>query len=164
VKLRRKEKSIIADKTKMFDLFTRMLNRSQKAEDFELTKYAQEAADFWTLMMLEEHHNDQICINRMYDMQDACQTWLDELLLILEGRVHADAPEEIETLIAKLSTLEKQLKEMHEEDSEKSERMAVDKDQIQQLKARVAVIDRELEVAALVSELDVICSRICDYL
>ena len=40
--------------------------------------------------------------------------------------------------------------------------MAVDKDQIQQLKARVAVIDRELEVAALVSELDVICSRICE--
>jgi len=86
VKLRRKEKSIIADKTKMFDLFTRMLNRSQKAEDFELTKYAQEAADFWTLMMLEEHHHDQIFINNMYDMQDACQTWLDELLFILERR------------------------------------------------------------------------------
>ena len=86
MKLRRKEKSIIADKTKMFDLFTRMLNRSQKAEDFELTKYAQEAADFWTLMMLEEHHHDQIFINNMYDMQDACQTWLDELLFILERR------------------------------------------------------------------------------
>jgi hypothetical protein len=89
VKLRRKEKSIIADKTKMFDLFTRMLNRSQKAEDFELTKYAQEAADFWTLMMLEEHHHDQIFINNMYDMQDACQTWLDVLLFILERRAHA---------------------------------------------------------------------------
>jgi hypothetical protein len=98
VKLRRKEKSIIADKTKMFDLFTRMLNRSQKAEDFELTKYAQEAADFWTLMMLEEHHHDQIFINNMYDMQDACQTWLDELLFILEGRAHAGATKEIKEL------------------------------------------------------------------
>ena len=89
MKLRRKEKSIIADKMKMFDLFTRMLNRSQKAQDFELTKYAQEATDFWTLMMLEEHHHDQIFINNMYDMQDACQTWLDELLFILERRAHA---------------------------------------------------------------------------
>ncbi len=98
MKLRRKEKSIIADKTKMFDLFTRILDRSQKAEDFELTKYVQEATDFWTLMMLEEHHNDQICINRMYDMQDACQTWLDELLFILEGRAHAGATKQIKEL------------------------------------------------------------------
>jgi len=94
VKLQRMAKSLIADKTKMFDLFTRMLNRSQKAQDFELTKYAQEATDFWTLMMLEEHHHDQIFINNMYDMQDACKTWLDELMFILERRAHAGATEE----------------------------------------------------------------------
>ena len=84
----------------MFDLFTRMLDRSQKAEDFELTKYVQEATDFWTLMMLEEHHHDQICINKMYDIQDACQTWLDELLFILEGRALAGATKKIKELKA----------------------------------------------------------------
>ena len=98
VKLQRMAKSLIADKTKMFDLFTRILDRSQKARDSELMKYVQEATDFWTLMMLEEHHHDQICINKMYDMQDACQTWLDELLFILEGRAHAGATKEIKEL------------------------------------------------------------------
>jgi predicted nuclease with TOPRIM domain len=98
----------------------------------------------------------------MHDMQDVCQTWLDELLLILEGRVHADATEEIETLIAKLSTLEKQLKNLLEEDSEKSERMAADEDQIEQLKARVAVLEREVEGAALVSARARLLKNICE--
>jgi hypothetical protein len=160
VKLQRMAKSQIADKTMMFDHFTRILDRSQKAEDSELIKYVKEATDFWTLVTLEEYKHNQICIHNMHDMQDVCHTWLDELLLILEGRVHADATEEIETLIAKLSTLEKQLKEMHEEDSEKSERMAVDKDQIDQLKARVAVLDRELQGAALVREHEILCRKI----
>ena len=61
---------------------------------------------------------------------------------------------------AALSTLEKQLKEMHEEDSKKAEKMAVDKDQIEQLKARVAVLDRELQGAALVRKHEVVCRKI----
>ena len=158
--LQRIAKSLITKKINMFDLFTRILDHSKKSKDSELTKYVQEATDFWTLLMLEEHGHDQMFINNLHDMQDVCQTWLDELLLILEGRVHAEATEEIGTLIAKLSTLEKQLKEMHEEDSKKSERMAVDKDQIEQLKARVAVLDRELQGAALVSEHEVVCWKI----
>jgi hypothetical protein len=153
-------KSQIADKTMMFDHFTRILDRSQKADDSELIKYVKEATDFWTLVTLEEYKHNQICIHNMHDMQDVCHTWLDELLLILEGRVHADATEEIETLIAKLSSLEKQLKEMHEEDSKKSERMAVDKDLIEQLKARVAILDRELQVVALVRKHEVVCRKI----
>jgi hypothetical protein len=87
VKLQRMAKSLIADKTKMFDLFTRILDRSQKGKDSELIKYVQEATDFWTLMMLEEHQdNNQIFIRKMNDMQDVCSNLLDELLLILEGR------------------------------------------------------------------------------
>jgi hypothetical protein len=86
VKLQRMAKSLIADKTKMFDLFTRILDRSQKGKDSELIKYVQEATDFWTIMMLEEHEHDQICIHNMIETQDACQNWLSELLLILEGR------------------------------------------------------------------------------
>jgi len=74
------------------------------AKDSELTKYVQEAIDFWTRMMLEEHEHDQICINNIHNMKNACQTWFDELLLILEGRVHET--KEIEILKTQLSTLE----------------------------------------------------------
>jgi chromosome segregation ATPase len=58
--------------------------------------------------------------------------------------------EGIETLKAVLSALEKQLKETHEEG----------KDQVEHLKSRVAVLDRELEGAVLVSENELICWKI----
>ena len=106
-------KSLIADKTKMFDLFTRMLDRSQKGKDSELIKYVQEATDFWTLMMLEEHRYDQICMHNIHCMQDACQNWLDELVLILNslhGIAHAGVKEEIKAQKAQVLALKNQLK------------------------------------------------------
>ena len=102
--LQRIAKSLIADKIKMFGLFSRILDRSMKAKDSDLITYVQEATDFWTLMMLEEHEHDQICINNSRNMKDACLNVLDELLLILEGRVHET--KEIEMLKTQLSTLE----------------------------------------------------------
>jgi hypothetical protein len=101
VKLHRIAKSLIADKIKMFGLFSRILDRSMTAKDSELITYVQEATDFWTRMMLEEHEHDQICINNIHNMKNACQTWFDELLLILEGRVH----ETLEILKTQQSTL-----------------------------------------------------------
>ena len=103
-------KSLIADKTKMFDLFTRILDRSQKGKDSELINYVQEATDFWTLMMLEEHRYDQICMHNIHCMQDACQNWLDELVLILNslhGIAHAGAKEEIKAQKAQVLALKK---------------------------------------------------------
>ena len=102
--MQRIAKSVIADKIKMFGLFSRILDRSMKAKDSDLITYVQEATDFWTLMMLEEHEHDQICINNIHNMKDACLNVLDELLLILEGRVHET--KEIEMLKTQLSTLE----------------------------------------------------------
>ena len=102
--LQRIAKSLIADKIKMFGLFSRILDRSMKAKDSDLITYVQEATDFWTLMMLEEHEHDQICINNIHNMKDTCLNVLDELLLILEGRVHET--KEIEMLKTQLSTLE----------------------------------------------------------
>ena len=104
MKLQRIAKSVIADKIKMFGLFSRILDRSMKAKDADLITYVQEATDFWTLMMLEEHEHDQICINNIHNMKDTCLNVLDELLLILEGRVHET--KEIEMLKTQLSTLE----------------------------------------------------------
>jgi hypothetical protein len=67
-------------------------------------------------------------------------------------QIIASGTREIEALKAEVSALEKQLKEMHEKDLMNMETMAADKDQIEQLKARVVVLDREVEGAALVSE------------
>jgi len=46
------------------------------------------------------------------------------------------------------------------EESMNMETMAVDKDQIKQLKARVVVLDREVEGAELVSEHELVCCKI----
>jgi len=117
VKLQRMAKSLIADKTKMFDLFTRILDRSQKGKDSELIKNVQEATDFWTQMMLKEHRYDQICMHNIHCMQDACQNWLDELVdelvLILNSLhriAHAGAKEEIKAQKAQVLALKKTLK------------------------------------------------------
>jgi len=72
-------------------------------------------------------------------------------------QIIASGKEEIEALKDQVSTLEKKLKEMHEKDSMNMETMAVDKDQIKQLKARVLVLDKEVEGAALVSERELVC-------
>ena len=58
--------------------------------------------------------------------------------------------EGIETLKAQVSALEKQLEESQEEG----------KDQMERLEARIAVLDRELEGAALVSEHELVCWKI----
>ena len=71
----------------------------------------------------------------------------------------ARATQEIEAFINKLAVADSDLARTQQVISEQHQRMAVDKDQIEQLKARVAVLDREPEVAALVRELDVICSK-----
>ncbi len=69
-----------------------------------------------------------------------------------KSHIISSGKEEIEALKDQISALEKQLKEMHEDDSKNSETMTVDKDQNKQLKARVIVLDREAEGAELVSE------------
>ena len=108
VKLQRvakSSKSSITDKWKMFDLLTRILHRSQKGKDSELTKYVQEAEDFWTLMVLKEHEHEQHCIINMRSMQDACKPWIDELLLILEGTEKLKAPDDVQDALPKRESL-----------------------------------------------------------
>jgi len=74
-----------------------------------------------------------------------------------EMQIIASGKEEIETLRTRISALEKQLEEMLEKDSKNLKRMTVDKDQTEQLKARVNVLDREVEGAALVREHELVC-------
>jgi len=84
VKLQRMARDLIADKKKLFDLFTHMLDRGRKDKDAELIKYVEEATELWTAMMLEEHDQDEKCVENVHGMQDVCDAWLEELLSILK--------------------------------------------------------------------------------
>ena len=77
-----------------------------------------------------------------------------------KSQIIASGNEEIESLKDQVSALQKKLREMHEEDSKNTETMTVDKDQNKQLKARVVVLDKEVEGAELVSEHELVCWKI----
>ena len=71
----------------------------------------------------------------------------------------AKAAHDSEAFMNRLAVADSDLARTQQVITDQQQRMVVDKVQIEQLKARVAVLDRELEVAALVSELDLICSN-----
>ena len=52
VKLQRMPTSLIADKRKMFDLLTHILDRGKKDRDAELVQYVEQATELWTAMMM----------------------------------------------------------------------------------------------------------------
>ena len=85
VKLQRMLSSLIADKRKMFDLLTKILDRGKKDKDAALVQYVEQATGLWTDMMMEEHDHDQKCIENVHSMQEDCNTMLTESLSILEG-------------------------------------------------------------------------------
>ena len=59
VKLQRMLSSLIADKRKMFDLLTKILDRGKKDKDAALVQYVEQATGLWTDMMMEEHDEDK---------------------------------------------------------------------------------------------------------
>ena len=101
VKLQRMLSSLIADKRKMFDLLTKILDRGKKDKDAALVQYVEQATGLWTDMMMEEHDHDQKCIENVHLMQEDCNTMLTELLSILEaGEEGTEHSEELEKLRA----------------------------------------------------------------
>ena len=75
----------VADKRKLFDLFTKTLERGKNAKDAEMIKHLEEANKLWTQMMMEEHEQDVRCEVNVGKMQKSCDAWLAELLVILSG-------------------------------------------------------------------------------
>ena len=73
VKLQRMLSSLIADKRKMFDLLTKILDRGKKDKDAALVQYVEQATGLWTDMMMEEHDHDQKCIENVHHLQ---KVWL----------------------------------------------------------------------------------------
>ena len=75
----------IADKCKMYDLFTRLLNRLKKDRDMEgimhleESMHLEECIELWTDMEIEEMEQDKNCDDNIRKMQNECSAWLDEL-------------------------------------------------------------------------------------
>jgi C-terminal processing protease CtpA/Prc len=83
VKLRRMDNTQIADKRQIFELFTKLIDKSHKNRDKDSENYTTEALDLWTAEMLEEHEHDQRCLENLHNMQREADAWLEELLQIL---------------------------------------------------------------------------------
>jgi hypothetical protein len=74
----------IADKRRMFDLFTRMECRAKQQKDDATLKEVEEVLSIFTVMMEQEQEKDARYEASMKAMQGDCSSWLEELSLILE--------------------------------------------------------------------------------
>ena len=83
VKLQRMARELIADKSKLFDLFTRILDRGKKDKDADLVRYVEEATRLWTDMMLDENTHDEKCVVNGHGMQQECDTMFTAIVAIM---------------------------------------------------------------------------------
>ena len=88
VVLHRMLTALIADKRKMFDLFTRIEGRFNKMKDADGIKRTEEALKLWTDMMVEEQDQDDKCLANVTAMQADTDRWLTECDVILAGIIH----------------------------------------------------------------------------
>jgi len=84
----------IADKRRMFDLFTSIENRAKKDKNDAILADAEDALALWTQMLSDEQDKYDACEASLGAMQVDCDGWLEELLSILEG---IDRESELET-------------------------------------------------------------------
>ena len=87
VKLRRKAIRRLADKTRMFELFTNLSNCAKRDQDIEAEGHLQEIIDLWTAEMTEQAEHDELVNHNVQEMQENCDAWFKELLQMLEGSV-----------------------------------------------------------------------------
>ena len=85
----------IADKRRMFDLFTSIENCAKKDKNDSILADAEDALSLWTQMLVDEQKKYHACEASLGAMQFDCDGWLAELLSILEG---IDRESELETV------------------------------------------------------------------
>ena len=108
VRLQRMKSSLIADKRKLFDLFTKASDRAKKDDVME--KYIEDAVELWTQTMIEEHDHDVRCEENVGRMQKSCGKWLEELLTIL-GKGNMDLSGQMQVRLAALEVENSQSKD-----------------------------------------------------
>lgn len=99
----------IADKRRMFDLFTSIENHAKKEKNGAILQDAEDALALWTQMLAGEKDKFDECEANLEGMQVDCNGWLEELLSILESidqdsELHA-AGDEMEGSLKELPSL-----------------------------------------------------------
>ena len=77
--------STVADKRKLFELLTKVLDKGKKDKHFELVKMQEEALELWSRMIMEEHDKDMKSELNVSQIQKSCNAWLEELLVLLSN-------------------------------------------------------------------------------
>jgi hypothetical protein len=85
VVLQRVSTEEIADKRRMFDLFTSIENHAKKEKNEAILQDAEDAFALWTQMLEGEKDRFDECEQNLEDVQVDCNGWLEELLSILEN-------------------------------------------------------------------------------
>lgn len=74
----------VADRRKMFDLFTKLSDRAKKDHDEEAGKCVEETLLLWEGMMTADAHHHQTIAANILSMQAECMPISDELLMLLD--------------------------------------------------------------------------------
>jgi hypothetical protein len=85
VTLKRMMTAEVADKRRMFDLFTCLIDRAKRNEDEEGAQFAQKALLFWErVMTADQEHGDQI-VQNVERMQKDCMSLSNEIYRLLKA-------------------------------------------------------------------------------
>ena len=74
----------VAEKRKMFDLFTGIQLTAKRNSDADTLKDVEQALAMWIAMLVAEEEKDARCVAKMEAMQGDCGAWLAELLKVLD--------------------------------------------------------------------------------
>jgi len=154
VKLRRMDNTQIADKRQLFDLFTKLLDKSVKNRDKDSENYTSEALDLWTAEMLEEHEHDQRCLENLHSMQREADAWLEELLQILmcseQGEIKRAPPPQIQRAAAPPAApliSKEDLEKLQQENEDLKKKLAAIQQDIENLRPKLSQLQQELQGA-----------------
>jgi predicted nucleic acid-binding Zn-ribbon protein len=154
VKLRRMDNTQIADKRQIFELFTKLIDKSHKNRDKDSENYTTEALDLWTAEMLEEYEHDQRCLDNLHKMQRETDIWLEELLQILmcseQGEIKRAAPPKIERAAAPPAApliSKEDLEKLQKENEALKEKLAAVQQDLENLRPKLSQLQQELQGA-----------------
>lgn len=86
VKLQRIATERIADRRRMFELFTLIKARGSELQDAKIPSTVDKCISTWTNMLVADAYHQQKAIKRFKSLQDQCIRWLDQLCQDLPAR------------------------------------------------------------------------------
>jgi hypothetical protein len=84
VLLHRMASSMVADKRRLFELFTSMKDSASKKGDANISRAVSECIEVWTHMLIEEHERDLIIESNINELKSKCNDDITQLVEILE--------------------------------------------------------------------------------